>query len=81
MADPGNSNPSNSGVRALFAEVSATDKKPFGDENNLQPLTLSPGHTVKCSWSKSGGAKMVAVCSSDSKNSEPAVLELELGDD
>jgi hypothetical protein len=80
MADPGNSNPSNTGFRAPVAEVAATDKKPSADENILQPLRLSPGDTVKCSWSQSGGAKIVAVCSSDSKNSEPAVMELEFGD-
>jgi hypothetical protein len=80
MADPGISSTSKTGVRAPVAEVSAADEKPYADENNLQPLTLSPGDTVKCSWSRSSGTKIVAVCSSDSKNSEPAVLELELGD-
>jgi hypothetical protein len=50
-------------------------------ESKFGPFALRPGERVACYWpDRGGGGGVVAVCSSDSTNSGPGVIELGLCD-
>ncbi len=65
-----------SSTRKDLSSGSVQEKSP--DDSEIGPFTLVPGECAACYWPSEADDETVAVCTANSTNSGPGVIELDL---